>query len=59
MQTLNDGCGSDNECTCPSGVDNKNFTCTAGFCACTPDTCDGRVGDGISDGCGGTINCQG
>jgi hypothetical protein len=56
---VSDGCGNVNQCACPTGPDNANTTCTAGVCVCTPATCDGQVGNGIPDGCGGTINCQG
>jgi hypothetical protein len=36
-----------------------NIQCVHGGCACVPSTCDGQVGNGIPDGCGGTINCAG
>ena len=55
--SVSNSCGGTNTCSCPSGAGNENFTCTAGACACVPETCDGRSGV-VPDGCGGTIPCQ-
>jgi hypothetical protein len=46
------------KCGCPSGTGKENFTCSAGLCACTPDTCRGRTG-AQPDRCGGTLQCGG
>jgi hypothetical protein len=58
---LDNTCGGKNNCACPSGKDPVYndpllFQCTAGKCACVPDTCRGRSGL-HGDGCGGTLNC--
>jgi hypothetical protein len=61
---LGSSCGSvTNGCTtvscgCPSGTGKENFVCSAGQCACTPDTCRGRTG-AQPDRCGGTLQCGG
>jgi hypothetical protein len=55
---VSNGCGGNNQCSCPSGTGNENFECSGGTCQCTPDTCMGRVGP-FSNGCGGTIMCNG
>jgi hypothetical protein len=61
---LGSACGSvTNGCTtvscgCPTGTGNENFMCSAGTCACTPDTCRGRTG-AQPDRCGGTLQCGG
>ena len=54
---ISNGCGGNNSCGCPNPPLSR-FTCTAGTCQCTPDTCRGRTGP-QPDGCGGTLDCGG
>ncbi len=52
-------------CPCSTAGGFENNQCvgdsvaSAGTCECTPDTCRGRVENGIPDLCGGTIDCAG
>jgi hypothetical protein len=55
---IDNTCGGKINCSCPSGANNTNWTCTAGTCQCVKNSCAGL--NGLQpDGCGGQQKCSG